>query len=302
MNKTALKGYLMILLSAIGFGSYGVWSRFIGEEFGVFFQGWVRSALVLLFLIPLAVVTNSFKPVKKMDKKWLLAPVIFGIFTQAPLYYAFNNIDIGTATLIFYATYVITSYVVGKVAFGEKIGIEKLISLVLAFVGLVLIFGLSFSKFSLLALILAAVNGIASGGEVATTKKSTEKLSSLQVSIYVWLGILLTHLPISILSGERQVQFVLNPTWFAMLAFAGVGLAAFWLVIEGYKYVDASIGGLIGLLEIISGVVFGIFLFHEKLTPSVVLGGVLILLSAMLPDLSNLIRQSGKRKLEASPL
>lgn len=44
-------------------------------------------------------------------------------------------------------------------------------------------------------MILAAGNGIASGGEVSTTKKSTERFSSLQVGIYVWVGILVIHLP-----------------------------------------------------------------------------------------------------------
>ena len=42
-----------------------------------------------------------------------------------------------------------------------------------------------------------------------------------------------------------------NLEWGAMLCYALSGLGGFWLVIEGFKYVDASIGGLIGLLEII---------------------------------------------------
>lgn len=287
-NKAAL-GYLMILLSAIGFGSYGIWSRYIGAEFGIYFQGWVRSALVLLVIMPIAYFTKSFKPVKRSDLKWLLTPVLFAIFTQVPLYYAYNNADIGTVTLIFYSVFVITSYVVGKIFIGEKIGPAKLVSLLLAFLGLFIMFGLSLTKFSLLALILAAVNGIASGGEVATTKKSSEKFSSLQISVYVWLGILVTHLPMSILTGESQIAFLLSPVWFAMLAFAGAGLISFLLVIEGYKYVDASIGGLIGLMEIISGVIFGILLFQEKITLGIIFGGMLILLAAMLPDLVNIV-------------
>lgn len=295
MNTKTLKGYIMILLSAIGFGSYGIWSKFIGAEFGIFFQGWVRSALVLIILIPLAFFTKSIKRVEKSDVKWMLYPVIFGIFTQAPLYYAFNHADIGTITLIFYATYVITSYVIGKIFVGEVIGQVKIISLIFSFIGLFLIFGLSLAKFSLLALFLAAINGIASGGEVATTKKSTEKYSSLQASIYVWLGILLTHLPISIIAKETQISFVLNSTWLAMLAFAAVGLVSFWLVVEGYKYVDASIGGLIGLMEIIAGVIFGIIIFNEGINASKILGGGIILLAAMLPDLVNLAQ---RKKLE----
>lgn len=282
-------GYVMIFISAIGFGSYGVWSKFIGEDFGIFYQGWVRSALVLLFLIPIAYFTKSFKPVKKTDLKWILIPVLFGVATQAPLYYAFINMDIGTATLIFYSMYVITSYVVGKIFLKEKITIPKIISLFLAFLGLFLIFGISLSIFSFLALLMAGVNGIASGGEVATTKKTTEKFSSLQIGIYVWAGILITHLPLSLLFGEKQIVPELNLVWLSMCAFALAGLISFWLVIEGYKYVDASIGGLIGLFEIIAGIGFGFIIFHEELTLLTYLGGGIIILSAMLPDLTTIL-------------
>ena len=274
----------MIFLSAVGFGSYGIWSKLLGNDFGIFYQGWVRSALVLVILIPLAFLMKDFKPVRKADWKWILVSVLFGVFTQAPLYFAFNNMDIGTATLIFYAIYLITSYVVGRVFIGEKITMVKFISLFLAFIGLTMVFGFSLSRFSLLALILAAINGIASGGEVATTKKSTEKYSSLQIGIYIWAGILITHLPLSLMTGEHQLMPELSTSWLSMVVFAAIGLVSFWLVIEGYKYVDASIGGLIGLVEILSGVVFGILFFSEKLTPMIFWGGLLIMLAAMLPD------------------
>ena len=197
--------------------------------------------------------------------------------------------DIGTATLIFYSMYVITSYVVGKIFLKEKITIPKIISLFLAFLGLFLIFGISLSIFSFLALLMAGVNGIASGGEVATTKKTTEKFSSLQIGIYVWAGILITHLPLSLLFGEKQIVPELNLVWLSMCAFALAGLISFWLVIEGYKYVDASIGGLIGLFEIIAGIGFGFIIFHEELTLLTYLGGGIIILSAMLPDLTTIL-------------
>jgi len=294
MTKSYI-GYVMILLSTIGFGSYGVWSRFLGEDLGIFYQGWVRSAIVLIVLIPLALLTKSLKPIDPSDRKWIFIPVIFGIFTQAPLYYAFNHMDIGTATLIFYGMFLITSYAVGKIFLSEKITSIKLVSLLLAIIGLLLLFGFSLAKFSLLALLLAVINGVASGGEVATTKKSSEKYSSLQISIYVWAGILLTHLPLSLLFQEKQIPLAWDFMWFSMFAFALVGLTAFWLVVEGYKYVDASIGGLIGLLEVIFGVVFGLLLFGEQLISSVIFGGGLILLAAMLPDLQTLRKRYNKK-------
>lgn len=295
-RKLALQGYAMILLSTIGFGSYGTWSRLIGGEFGVFTQGWVRSALVLLVLIPIAVVTKDFKKVEKADIKWILAPVLFAIATQAPLYYAFNHMDIGTATLIFYAMFVITSYIVGTFLLGERLTRIKIVSLMLAFCGLTILFGVSLGSVSLFALLMAVTNGIASGGEVATTKKSTQKFSSLQVSIYVWGGILVTHLPLALLLREPQVPIGLNYIWGSMVGYAVSGLLATWLVFEGFKYVDASIGGLLGLFEILLGVFFGILFFHELLTPSILVGGGLIVLAAMLPDLSMYIGNHGYKQ------
>ena len=82
--------------------------------------------------------------------------------------------------------------------------------------------------------------------------------------------------------------------WLSMLGFALTGLIAFWLVIEGYKYADASIGGLLGLMEVLFGVLFGVFIFKEVITTSTLFGGGLIIFAAMLPDLSNLYLKNHK--------
>src|SRR5262249_11060937 len=146
--------------------------------------------------------------------------------------------------------FLITTYGVGWTFLSEKITPVKIISLFLALVGLFLTFGWSMAVFSASALFLAALNGVGSGGEIATSKKSTEHYSSFQITFYSWLLILATHLPLSLLTGESQVAPAFNVEWMSMLCYAAAGLAGFWLVIEGFKYVDASIGGLIGLLEI----------------------------------------------------
>lgn len=278
------KGYLMILAAALCFASYGVWSRLIGKEFGIFYQGWVRSAIILITLFPFALIGKKLKPIKKPDRKWFAITMIFTVFTQVPLYFAFNHLPLGTATFLFYGLFLITSYLTGWMFLSEKITLVKVLSLLLALIGLLVTFGLSLSIFSVSAMLLAALNGIASGGEVSTSKKSTEKYSSLQLTSYSWVLILITHLPLSLIMGERQVTPAFNLEWFAMLGYAASGLGGFWLVIEGFRHVDASIGGLIGLLEIIFSVVFGIVFFGDHLTTPVILGGIIIIIAAILPD------------------
>lgn len=278
----------MILISAILFGSYGIWAKMLGTDFGVYYQGWTRSALVLLVLVPIMFITKSYKPIQKKDWKWIAISVLFGVFTQAPLYYAFNNASIGTVTLIFYAMFVITSYVVGRLFLREKITKVKIVAILLAVAGLFLTFGLSLASFSLGALLLAALNGIASGGEVSTTKKSTDHYSSLMISNAIWVGIFVTHLPMSLITHEKQWLPAFSMQWLAMLGYAAAGLVAFWLVVEGYKFVDAGIGSLIGLLEVVFGVLFGILFFHEHLSVTVITGALLIITAGLLPDAQEL--------------
>jgi len=74
-------------------------------------------------------------------------------------------------------------------------------------------------------------------------------------------------------------------SWLAQLGYASSMLLANWAAIEGYRHFDASIGSLIGLAEILFGVFFGILFFNESLNLGIIIGGLLILISASLPHL-----------------
>ena len=285
MNKQSLKGSLFVFLSALLFGSYGIWAVLLGSDFGPFFQGYVRALLVLLVLVPIVFLQKSWVPVSFVDLKKYSWCMIFGIFTQAPLYYAFQNAGVGISSLIFFCMLLITSYVVGFTLLKEVPTKVKIISLILSVVGLLFTFFNSLESFSLIALILAAVNGVASGGEVATTKLIPEKFNALQTSIMVWGAIFVTHLPLSLLFGELQIIPKFDIHWLAMLGFTVAGILGFLLVIEGFKHVDASIGGLIGLLEIVFAIIFGALVFSESITLSIIVGSLLIIGAAVLPYL-----------------
>jgi drug/metabolite transporter (DMT)-like permease len=278
-----LKGYFFVLASALFYGAYGAFVRLIGPEFGIFYQAWVRAVITLVLLLPFAIIGKHFKPIRKEDRKWFAAILIISIFTQAPIYFAFNHLPLGTATFIFYGLFLITSYVTGWLFLKEKITPIKKLSLLLAFLGLFLTFSLSLSSFSWVAMLLAAFNGVASGSEIALTKK-IPRYSSLQIVYYSWLCLFLTHLPLSLWMGEHQYPFAFNGEWLAMFGYVAAGIGGFWFVIEGFKYVDASIGGLIGLLEILFSAFLGVVFFHDHLTLSVLFGGLIIILAAVLPD------------------
>lgn len=273
------------------FGSYGVWSKLIGSSLGVFFQGWTRGLILTLILVPILIYRKEIIPIKKNDIGWLIIFLFFTSATQAPIFYAFTHMDIGSASLLFFVTMLLTMYIVGFIFLKEKVTKFKLISFFLALLGLYTIFSFSLQRFTLFAASMATLNGVASGGEVSFSKKLTGAYSPLYVSLMSWFIIIPTNGFFSILLGEKQLLPGFHIFWLWQLCYIIVSLFAFWFVMGGLKYVEVSIGGLIGLLEVIFSVLFGILLFGESLTTRIILGAVLILSAASLPHINNLLKK-----------
>lgn len=289
--KNSCKGIALVLFSALMFGSYGVWSKLLGTSFGLFYPGWTRSLIIVVALFPILYFTKQIVLVKKEDWKWLSVFLFFTSFTQAPLLYAFNHIDIGAATLLFFVSMLLTMYIVGFVFLGEKMTGIKLVSFIIACIGLYVTFSFSITMFVFLAAILAVVNGIASGGEISFSKKLSDNYSALYLTWLSWICVALTNGIVSIFVGEIQFIPTFDIFWLYQVLYAFVGIAGFWAIIQALKYTEASISGLLGLLEIVFSIAFGALIFHQGLTGKIVLGAVLIVGAAALPHISELTRK-----------
>ncbi len=294
------KGIVLIGISALMFGSYGVWSKLLGDSFGAFYQGWSRALIILVALLPILIFNKQIIPISRKDWGWLALFLFFTSLTQAPIYYAFTHMDIGSASLLFFVSMLLTMYVVGIVFLGEKITMIKIISLILAGFGMYTIFSFSLLVFTLLAASMAVVNGIASGGEVSFSKKLSGTYSPLYLNWLSWLIILITNAPISILLGEIQHVPSFDVVWLYQLGYTISSIFAFWLIIKGLKYIEASLGGLIGLLEIIFSILFGIIIFDEKLTHRIILGAILIITAAALPHIFEFFQERKESSIRTS--
>jgi len=288
-----LKGTLLVLASSFMFGSYGIWSRLIGNEFDNFYQAYTRGFIIALLMLPLLIKNKSIVKIKKSDRKWLLIYALFTSLTQAPIYYAFNNMDIGTATLLFFSTLMLTMVAFGALFLGEKLTISKISSVLIALIGLFVIYRFSISAAIIFAAIMAIVNGIASGGEIASSKKLTGNYSGIYVAWISWVVIAITNAPISLLLGEHQRLPSFQIEWLWYFAFIIASMFGYGLVIVGAKFIDAGVAGLIGLLEIIFSIVLAYLIFSEAITTQTAIGGILILIAAALPNIS-LLKQKAQ--------
>lgn len=79
--------------------------------------------------------------------------------------------------------------------------------------------------------------------------------------------------------------------WFPQIFYTICYLFANSAVVRGFSLIkEPSVGGLIGLMEVIFAASFGIVFFGEQLTGGLLVGGGLLLLAAAVPDLSKLLK------------
>lgn len=291
-----LRGTALILLSALFYGSYGVWSRLMVGSFGEFSQAWTRGLLLLSVVLVANWKWKLFCKVKGEDWKWFVPIAMAGGLNQAPYFFGFEHLEIGTATLLFYAALVVGGYVLGKIFFAEKLTRVKMASLLVAIAGMFSIYGWSLTSSQIFPATMTILAGLMGASTVILPKKLIGNYHELQMMAGYFLLQVVFNLPLSIWSADPLPPITLNEAWGGQLGYAVTTLLANMAAITGFGYLEPSIGSLIGLAEILFGILFGIVLFGEALNMGVMVGGMLIILAAALPSVADML---GRRQTSA---
>ena len=284
------RGVSFILISSFFYGTYGVWSRLMAGHFGEFSQAWTRGLFLLILIVLINLKIRFFKPIKKKDFKWFLMIALAGGLNQAPYFFGFEHLSIGTATLLFYAALVAGGYLIGKLVFNEKFTAVKIISLVLAVLGMLSIYQLTLSTRQILPATFTIIAGLMGATAAVLPKKLSGDYPELQIMSGYFLVMIVGNGLLSLVLNDPLPAFGVNTPWLAQLGYSVALLLANLSVIEGFKHIDASVGSLVGLAEILIGISFGVLLFGEIIGVGTIVGTVLIVMSAALPN----IRFKGK--------
>lgn len=81
--------------------------------------------------------------------------------------------------------------------------------------------------------------------------------------------------------GESFPEMGWHVEYFYLLLFAVASIASSWPLIRALRLIDAGTAGVIGLLEIVFGLLFGVVLFSEKISFLEILGAAIIVVSAL---------------------
>lgn len=285
MNRK-FSGSILLLASAFIYGLFGVFSRLIGNKFGSFSQSWVRS-LIILIVIGVIFATKIFgsrwKKINKSDIKWFLIWILPASFQPVITFSAFNHLPIATTYFLIYATMILGGILSGKIFYSEKLSMIKIISLISVFFGLFLIYGSDITLAANFYVLLALISGLLVGFWNTLSKKVSANYSEFQMMSLDQGGTFIVCLIGSIVARERLPVVSDYNAWFWIFVFAISGIVTTFLLIRGFKFVEAQTGSLILPIEVVFASVFGFLFFGEILNLNTYLGGLFIVLAACLP-------------------
>lgn len=173
---------------------------------------------------------------------------------------------------------------------GERFTKDKLVATTLGILGLGLVFSPSIKTAGLLALIAALTSGLAVGANMVTIKKLPYNAS--QSAILLW-GTGVTNVPVIFLLRERPPSLGWHAEWGYLLLFVVASVVASRIFIKGLKLIEAGAAGILGLLEVVFGVLFGVVFFHERPGIVVLIGIASILAAAAIPYLQHYNARKG---------
>ncbi len=265
-------GALWMVSSSILFSFMAVLVRFANSQYSL--SGWKTSEMrfAVCILIILGLSLSKKYPLKFVKYSWLASRGIFGGIAVCIFFYSINKIGMAKATVLTF-TYPIWAAMLSPLVFKKPVSKGLWIAIITGFIGLYLIIippdGLvSISAKDLLALFA----GLLSGWAILSIKKLHETDSSRAILFSQCLfGLMFAIVP----SSREGYSFPLE-AWGVLILIGVLAAIAQLQMTHAYRFVGATEGSLISILNPVLNVFLGVIFFKEPLTLRMFLGCAIV--------------------------
>ena len=271
------RGKAQIALAMLIWGSVGIFGRLSGlPGLGVAFARVSLGALVLLPILGFrGKLGNALGELRKRPYHLLALGTVLAL-NWVFLFTAFDYTTIANAVLVYYTAPVLATLISWRFL-GEKLDAGKVLSLAVAFTGLLLIASsqrISLSDRDFIGIVFAFLGALF----YALIPNLGRFLRGVD-------GESLTFLQLAVASAVLvpfvAVENVGNPVWWAIAVLVLVHtVLALYLYMDGLKKVEVKDAALLSYLDPLSAIVYAFLVFGELPGVKTVIGGALILLAS----------------------
>lgn len=292
MNKATIK----VLIAMLLWGSLGVFVKNISLDSVeiAFFRGIIGS--VFLGIVLFVRMQNNKKleennkledENKKPGKKGIIILIISGMaigLNWVFLFNSYNYITVANATIVYYLAPVIVIFV-SPIFLKEKLTLKKVLSVICSMIGLVLIVrtGQSSTNINLTQGIINAFLAACLYASVIILNKFIKNVDDYTKTFIQLFMASMVLLPWVIFRNNIIFDSTKSIILILILGIAHTGIA-YCLYFSAMKDLKAQSIAILGYLDPVSSVVFSIFLLKEPFSIYQLIGGVIILLSAIIAE------------------
>lgn len=280
------KGVALILFSAFGYGLMPVFTKIALDNnaniYEILFLRFTMALCVFGIYLGMKGKLRLLIIPKKITKKLIiLGSVLFG-FTSITLYAAVYYLTPSMAEILYF-TYPGVVMVLSIIIYKEKLTKEKILSLLLLFIGVALIINMKGIKISIIGVILALSCSVIYSSYIIFIKdKDIQSVDGLIVSFYVMLYANVTFIIFGI--GTHNFNFRIGLSGYAAIIGITIfstliGLIAF---ICGSKYLESSEIAVVATFEPVVTVIADALILHQRIGTRMMLGIFLILASILI--------------------
>lgn len=224
--------------------------------------------------------------IKKQDFIIVLLAAIFDTFLpQILISNGERTVASGITSIILSSSPIFTFILAHFLLKDEKITLYKMFFVITGFVGVLIIFLKELysgsNGFLVSGLVLIVLASISYGFGVILLKKLGDRIDSIKSCFLLVFTSFLFSVPTSIISnGYSKTNFTLQST--LSLIFVGIALQGFGynFFFESIKRFGAGKASYVGYLVPLFGVIYGSIFLKESIAINVLIGGLLIILSA----------------------
>ena len=292
------KGVILAIISAICYGMNPLGALFLYEEglnvnSVIFYRFIFASILLAIFMI---IKKDSFYLKFKEIILLALLGLLFGI-SAISLFNSFLYMDAGLASTVLFI-YPIFVAIIMALFFKEKNSIITILSIIFAFLGVVLLYESDGANVSNFGIFLVIVSSLCYAIYIVIINQYL-KMSALKVTFYSMLFCTITILIHSFFDSSLNIMPLVNfNMWFYTIFLALVPtIISLLFLIKAIQLIGSTSASILGALEPLTAVLIGVYVFNEKITFWLVIGIVFILFGVILIILKNILEK--KIKIES---
>jgi Predicted permease, DMT superfamily len=279
--NTKVKGYLLATIAAATYGmnplfALPLYKEGMNPDSVLFFR--------YLFALPiLGIMIKARGRNFKLNKKEIPPLIIMGLLvavSSLTLFQSYNYMDAGIASTLLFVYPIIVALIMTFV-FREKLTIQTILCIFLALGGIALLYRTADgTTLSLTGTIFVLVSALTYAIYIVGVNRSSLKnMATLKLTFYVLLfGVTLFLVRVDF---GMSLHFIDKwYLWGNLLALAIFPTAiSFLCTTSAVKYIGSTPTAILGALEPVTAIFFGVTIFGETLTPRLIMGILLIILA-----------------------